>query len=446
MRRRRWMTVVALASVVAIAGAACSKKTTAPGGGNTGGNSQACSQDQFGCVTYKAGEPIQIGTLLSISGSTAFLGTDSQHGAALAIDYLDKKMDAKPGQLLGHPVQLVNEDDGCSAEGGQAGGQKLVGNPQLLAVIGTSCSSSALGVADKIFSDKGILLISPSNTNPNLTAQGTHQPFYLRTAHNDKIQGSVVADFTRQKLHAKTAATIHDESPYADALAAVFRANFEKLGGTIVPNGNQAIQSTDTDFHSLLTQIGQQKPDVLYYPDFDPACALIAKQSAEVQGLSNSSLIGSDGCLESAYLQTGGKGVFGTFASGPDFSSLAHTNDFYAKQFLPAYKEQFGTDPTAAFHAHAFDAMNILFKAADKVAIKGSDGTVSFPRTALKNAIFATKDYKGLTGTITCTPLGDCATSVTIAVFKAPNFPVEGGNPNSQPVFAETKTLAEVGG
>jgi branched-chain amino acid transport system substrate-binding protein len=444
MRKPKWLTVVALAGILAIAGAACSKKgTTATGGGAN--VQQKCSQDQFGCVTYKAGEPIQIGTLLSISGSTAFLGTDSQHGAALAIDYLDGKLDGKGGSLLGHPVKLINEDDGCSAEGGQSGGQKLVGNPQLLAVIGTSCSSAALGVADKIFSDKGILLISPSNTNPNLTAQGSHQPFYLRTAHNDKIQGLVVSDFTTKMLHAKTAATIHDESPYADALAAVFRENFQNQGGTIVPNGNQAIQSTDTDFHSLLTQIGQQKPDILYYPDFDPACALIAKQSQEVAGLSNSNLIGSDGCLETAYLQTGGKAVYGTYASGPDFSGLKQTNAFYRDQFLPAYKQQFGTAPTAAFHAHAFDAMNILFAAVKKAAIN-QGGTLTIPRTALKDAIFKTKNYKGLTGTITCTPLGDCATSVTIAVFKAPNLPVEGGKGNGQPVFKETKTLAQASG
>jgi branched-chain amino acid transport system substrate-binding protein len=436
------LTAVAIAGVLAVAAAACASNNQGGGGGGANAT-QKCNQDQFGCVVYKAGEPIQLGTLLAISGSTAFLGTDSQHGVQLAIDDLDGKLDGKAGTLLGHPVKMINEDDGCSAEGGQSGAQKLVGNPQLLAVIGTSCSSAALGVADKIFSDKGILLISPSNTNPNLTASGSHQPFYLRTAHNDKIQGSVVADFTVKKLHAKTAATIHDESPYADALAAVFRQNFEKLGGTIVPNGNQAIQSTDTDFHSLLTQIGQQSPDILYYPDFDPACALIAKQSAEVQGLSNTNLIGSDGCLETAYLQTGGNAVFGTYASGPDFSGLQQTNAFYRDQFLPAYKKQFGTQPTASFHAHAFDAANILFDAVKKAAIN-QGGTLSIPRTALKDAIFATKGYHGLTGTITCTPLGDCATSVTIAVFKAPNWPVEGGKGNGKPVFKETKTLAQV--
>jgi branched-chain amino acid transport system substrate-binding protein len=442
MVKSKWVGRVALVAILVTLGAACAKKNNSS---NTNAASTKCNADPFGCVVYKPGQPIKLGTLLSISGNTAFLGTDSQHGAQLALDYLDGKMDGKLGSLDGHTFTLDNQDDGCSKDGGQSGGTKLAADPQVVAVIGTSCSSSALGVADKIMSDKGILLISPSNTNPNLTAQGSHQPFYLRTAHNDKIQGAVVADFAFNNLHAMTAATIHDESPYADALAAVFRDDFMKLGGTITSNGNQAIMSADTDFKPLLTTIGQDHPDFLYYPDFDPACALIAKQAAQVSTLANTKLAGSDGCLESAYLQTGGSAVYGTYASGPDFSGLKTSSMFYADTFLPAYKSQFGTDPTASFHAHAFDAVNILLAAMKKVAIN-SGGTLSIPRTALKDAVYATKDYKGLTGTLTCVPLGDCATSVTIAVYKAPMLPVEGGDPNSQPVFMETKTLAEVGG
>lgn len=425
--------LVAVLAAVSLAAGACAKKEKVA--------EDACKA-QFGCVTFGAGEPIQVGTLLAISGNVAFLGLDSQRGVQLAIDNLDGKLDGTDGQLLGHAVTLVNEDDGCSKEGGQAGATKLAALPNIIAVIGTSCSSSALGVADKIFGDKGILLVSPSNTNPNLTAEGTHQPYYLRTAHNDRIQGAVVADFAYQKLGARTAATIHDESPYADALAAVFRAAFEKLGGTITVNGNQAIQSTDTNFKPVLTTIAADKPDFLYYPDFDPACALIAKQAKQVAGLENSKLAGSDGCLETAYLQTGGTAVNGTFASGPDLSKLKESSVF-KDEFLPTYKKRFGVDPTAAFHAHAYDAANILFEAIKKVAVQDAGGALSIPRAALKDAIFATKDHAGLSGSLTCVSLGDCATAVTIAVYEAPALPVEGGKPDAQPVFSETKTLAE---
>ena len=74
-----------------------------------------------------------------------------------------------------------------------------------MAVIGTSCSSAALGVADTILSEKGILLFSPSNTNPALTSEEAHQPFYARTAHNDRIQGAIVAEFALNELGAHQA-------------------------------------------------------------------------------------------------------------------------------------------------------------------------------------------------------------------------------------------------
>ncbi len=437
MTRPRWVVGAAVLGVIVLLAAGCAKKSS------TGGaNSAACKSDQFGCVVYQKGTPIKIATLLAITGDNKNLGLDSQHGAQLAADYLDGNFDGKNGQLFGHEVQLVNEDDGCKKEVGQAGATKIAADPTILSVIGTSCSSSALGVADTILSKKGMLLISPSNTNPNLTAQGTHQPFYLRTAHNDRIQGAVVADFAHNKLGAKTAATIHDESPYADGLAAVFRDVFQKLGGKIVDNGNQAIQSTDKDFKPVLNTLAQGKPDFIYYPDFIPACALIAKQARTIPALSSTKLMGSDGCQDPQYLKVGAKDVFGTWLSAPDVTAQTSTNAFYGQQFLPAYQKEFGTRPLSVFNAHAWDAMQILFTAI-KQAGKDDNGTLTISRTALKDAIFKTSDYKGLSGTLTCTPLGDCATAVSIAVYEVPGIPVEGGTPNAKPVFTETKTLAE---
>jgi hypothetical protein len=49
-----------------------------------------------------------------------------------------------------------------------------------------------------------------------------------------------------------------------------------------------------------------------------------------------------------------------------------------------------------------------------------------------------------MTGTITCNELGDCATDVTIGVFQAPAWPVEGGTPDATPVYTDTKSLADV--
>jgi branched-chain amino acid transport system substrate-binding protein len=446
MRDRRYLAILALVSALTLVAAACGDddegggETTATGGTPATG-AVDCEADEFGCVEIAAGEPITIASLLSISGETAFLGTDSNNGITLAIDNLDEALDATPGELLGHEVELQQEDDGCSAEGGQAGAEALAADPSIVAVIGTSCSSAALGVADTILGDVGMLLFSPSNTNPGLTSEEAHQPFYFRTAHNDLIQGAIVAEYVFNELGIDSAATINDESPYADGLAAAFRDTFEGLGGTIT--AVEQVNSADTDLGPVMNSIAEGDPGAVYGPNFNPVCALSATQGLDILPEGTVQL-GSDGCLESAFIETAGDLPAGYYyASSPDLTVFAE-GDFYQNDFLPAYQEQFGTEPTAVFHAHAYDAANILFDAIEQVAVDDGSGNLTISRTALRDAVQATSGYEGVTGIITCTPLGDCATDVTIGLFEYPNWPVEGGEDPDTPVYTDTKTLEDV--
>jgi branched-chain amino acid transport system substrate-binding protein len=436
MKHQRWFTTLVLLGVLSLVAAACAGDDE--GGGGAGGEVD-CATVEFGCVEVADGDPITLGSLLSISGDTASLGTDSNHGIELAIDNLDDTLDGTPGQLLGHDVELQQEDDLCSTEGGQAGGTALANDPSIVAVIGTSCSSAALGVADKLLSDKGILLFSPSNTGPSLTDPEQHEPFYARTAHNDRIQGAIVAEYVFNELGIDTAATINDESPYAAGLAEAFRNNFEAAGGTIT--AVEQIDSGDQDFSALLRSIAEGNPGALYFPDFNPACALITKQAADI--MPDAALLGSDGCLATEFFGTAGDAADGVYASSPDVT-VFQGGDFYKNEFLPAYEEQFGTAPTSVFHAHAYDATNILFDAIETVAIENDDGSLSIPRQALRDEVFATSGYEGITGIITCTDTGDCATDVTIGIFQAPGWPVEGGDPDAEAVYSDTKSLDDV--
>ena len=353
---------------------------------------------------------------------------------------MDGTFDQKDGQIDGHNITLVNVTDGCSADGGQAGATQLAANPQIVGVIGTSCSSASLGQADKIMSGKGITIISPSATNPALTTVGTHQPFWFRTAHNDRIQAAVVADFAYTNLGLKSAVTIHDESPYTQGLTDGFKANFTALGGTVA--SDQAVNSATKDFKALLTQIAQSPPDVIYAPDFNPVCALLAKQKSETSGLEHTVFMGSDGCSDSSYITVGGAAATtGTYLSGPDLSAFS-SGTFYQNEFLPAYEKLAGSKPISVFHAHAYDATNILLNAIKSVAVQGSDGSLTINRVALRDAVQATTNYQGIIGILSCTSSGDCATSVKIGVYKVPA--VGFVDPTAQPVFSETKTLAQV--
>jgi branched-chain amino acid transport system substrate-binding protein len=406
MKLSRLLVIVAVLSLVAVA---C--------GGGGGGTPEECEADEFGCVTVAAGEPIKLGTLQVITGENQTLGLDQQNGAELAIDYWgDNAFDGVVGQIAGHDIELVSEDEGCSAEGGTAGAQRLVTDTQIVAVIGTSCSSAALGVADKIFGDQGIPLVSGSNTSPALTNPGTHNPFYLRTAHNDSIQGAVVAQFAVEELGAASAATIHDGSPYAEGLANAFAAAFEEAGGTITDQ--VSIQVGESDYSSILTDLATGGPELLYYPIFVGEGGLITQQA--VENGSFQYLAGSDGMFTDDWIAAAGaENANGVFISGPDLSQLAGNEEFYRNEFLPAYNEAYG-EPTSVFHAHTFDATTMVLTAIESVGIEDGD-TLHIPRTAVRDALFAMENFPGLTGNLTCNENGDCQQSATIGVVTVEN-------------------------
>jgi branched-chain amino acid transport system substrate-binding protein len=352
-------------------------------------------EDPLGVVTIPPGEPVVIAGWGVSSGADASLGTDWMNSMKVVAD--DRGV-----ELLGHPLELVFEDGLCTPEGGATAAQKLAADPTIVGLIGSACSDETVGGIAAI-TNAGLSTISPSNTRPALTAADRGPEFagYLRTAHNDLVQGAFVADFAYNTLGAKTAATIHDGSAYAEALQQVFQDNFIAAGGQVVTV--QAVQKGQTDMKPVLTVIANAPaPDVIYLPIFTAEGAFVIAQSKEVAGLENTALIGSDGMFSQDMVNGAGPAAVGVYLSSP-----AVTGDAYA-EFLAKYEEINGVRPPQAFHAHGADAMNILLNAIEQVAVQGDDGTLYVPKGALRDALYATEGYEGLTGTVTCGDTGDC--------------------------------------
>jgi branched-chain amino acid transport system substrate-binding protein len=361
--------------------------------------------DPLGVVTIKPGEPIHIAYWLVTAGPDSTLGIDARRGAEIAID------DIK-GTLLGHKIKFDGQDTGCNAEGGQAAATKLASDPTIVAAIGSNCSSEAKPGAPILW-NVGISTVSPSNTAPYLTdpKRGPTYDGYLRTAHNDKVQGAVAADFALKSLKVKKAATIHDGSVYAEQLANVFAETFKKNGGTIV--AQEAVAPTDTDMKPVLTKIATAKPEFIYYPIFIAAAGHITRQVKEVSGLEKIALMSADGAYSVDFYKAAGEAAVGMYHSSPDYEAFGKVYEDFIQKHIKKYNEK----TLSTFHAHAYDAANMIFKAIEKVAKKEKDGTLYIGRKALRDALYATKGMKGITGTITCNQYGDCA-DPKIAVYK----------------------------
>src|SRR3954463_9448825 len=152
--------------------------------------------DEIGVVRVPKGAPIQIGGYWVLTGPDAALGVDERRGAEIAL--IDRK-----STLAGHPVRLVVEDDGCSAEGGQTAAIKLAANPAIVIVLGPGCSGAATAAAPILWK-VGMVNIGTASSAPSLTAPDRKPGFdgFLRTIFSDLHQGDADARWLHDTLKA----------------------------------------------------------------------------------------------------------------------------------------------------------------------------------------------------------------------------------------------------
>lgn len=384
--------------------------------------------DALGCVDIAAGEPVHVAYWGVLSGADGTLGEDSKRGVEIAIDDMG-------GTFHGHDILLTTEDALCTPDGGATAATKLATDSSIVALIGSSCSDETVGGIATI-TNAGLTTISPSNTRPALSDpnRGPDYDGYLRTAHSDAFQGKAVADFAYNVLGARKAATIHDGSAYAEALQQVFVDNFVALGGEVT--AQEAVAKDATDMRPVLTTIAAGAPDFLYYPVFVAAGGYITAQVREIAGLENVAIAGSDGIFTPDFIEAGGANTEGMYLSSPDFSLFPAG---YAA-FIEKHQAKYGEAPLSIFHAHAYDATNIIFAALESVVVEDADGTLHVGRQALRDAIYATTAFPGITGTLSCSPSGDCGAPV-IAVYQIVSSdpatwnPQDEANPNPKKIY-----------
>jgi branched-chain amino acid transport system substrate-binding protein len=309
-------------------------------------------------------------------------------------------------QILGHPIQFIAEDSLCNAEGGQAAATKLASIPDVVAVLGPDCSSSATPGAPILW-NAGIVSIGTSTTAPSLTAPDRSADYdgFLRTIYSDADAGPIDAEYFYNNLECRTLATIHDGSPYAAQLAKAAADHFRELGGEVV--AEEAVAPTDVDMRPVLTGIAAKQPCLLYYPIFVAAAAQITSQAPDIPGLENTKIMGSSALLAPGFLEAAGDA-----AVGFEFTNVDTTPEAMGEQYPPfveAYEAKFGEKPIQAFHANAYDGAKVLIAAIEDTAVQGDDGTLYIGRQALRDALFATKGYDGVSGLIECDENGQCA-------------------------------------
>ena len=329
----------------------------------------------FAALTV-AQEEIVVGEFASLTGGSASFGQSSHKGTALAIDELNAG-----GGVLGKKVRLVTEDDQSLAGQPATIVRKLISQDKVIAVLGEVASSKSLEAAP-ICQQNKIPMISPASTNPKVTEVGD---YIFRICFIDPFQGTVMAKFALSKGWKKVAVLTDVKQDYSVGLAEFFVKHFTANGGQIVKE--QKYSTGDKDFKPQLTSIKAARPEALFVPGYYAEVALIGKQ-ARLLGV-KAPLLGGDGWVGDSLLKVAGNSLDGSFFSchfSADDKSPA------VQGFVAKYKAKYGAVPDD-MAALGYDSAMILAE-----AIKRAGGTES---AKLRDAIAATRDYKGITGVIT---------------------------------------------
>jgi len=296
---------------------------------------------------------IKIGHVGPTSGGIAHLGKDNENAARLAVEDANAKGISIGGKKV--KFELVPEDDAADPKQATTVAQKLV-DAKVAGVIGHLNSGTSIP-ASSIYNTAGIPQISPSATNPKLTAQGFKGVF--RTVANDIAQGGAIGTFAVKGMGGKKIAIIDDKTAYGVGLADEAEKAIKAAGGAIVIREALANEK-EQDFKGVLTKVKAKNPDVIMFGGMDAQMGPMMKQMKAL-GI-KAKAIGGDGAQTGEFIKLAGdagEGAYATLAGLPK-EKMPQGAAFYDK-----YKAKFNLE-VQAYAPFTYDATNILIEAMQK--------------------------------------------------------------------------------
>ena len=376
----RWIRIL-LVLLLASAWGGCVQEPECPGG----------------CVEIPEGESIRLGVALALTGEVGDVGEQGARAVELAVA-------ARDG-LAGFEVELLTEDSACTAAGGLSAMEVLEIRSGYVGAIGPSCSVAA----EAILADGAPLgpLVSPSNTSPLLTTPAVHQPGYYRVAPSDAHQAERMGEYIVDMLGVERAVVISDGSELMSAMGGAFNVGLVAAGGLTL-GGLELGDDLDELALILTPEVNVVQLAYLALPAGRAAEALTwIRARPEYDELL---LAGSENLDQPVFLEA--EGADGTLLTR---FALNHSQAGY-EGFVTAWEQRYDDTPTAPFHAHAWDATQLMFAGLDAVAEVDVRGTLWIDRDGLLDALHAVQGLPALTGVLGCDELGDCAAPTPVDV------------------------------
>jgi branched-chain amino acid transport system substrate-binding protein len=329
----------------------------------------------------EATHTIKIGIAGPMTGGDAKMGQDFERAGRLVLE-------ERKGQVAGHKIEFLVEDDKADPKEAVAVANKLV-NAGVKAVVGHYNSSCSIPASD-IYNEASIIQITPTSSNPKFTERGYKMIYRIIT--RDDQQGVFVADYLKNQVKAQRVAIIHDKTTYGQGLAEETRNAMEKLG--MKPIFFEAITRGEKDFTPVVTKLKATNPDYTYFTGYYAEGGILVRQFRDL-GVPGQFFAG-DANQDQIFIETAGKAAEGVIMSSSPLPEQLPS----AAEFVKKYIAKNGPNPGPFVH-YNYDAFNVLFMAMEKAGKE-----IDNPK-AVNEEIKKIKGYKGASGVLSFNEKGD---------------------------------------
>lgn len=331
----------------------------------------------------RAMEPVKIALILSETGAAARENLPAKKAALLAVEEINAQ-----GGFIGHNVDLVVLDNQSTPLGSKAAAQAAI-DLNVTAVVGAFRSSHSLPMA-YLFEVAKIPMITPSSTNPEITRAGS---YIFRACFIDSFQGNVMAQFARTDLDADNAVVLANANEnYSVSLAKYFEAFFTKNGGTVLWAGSY--KGNAVDFGDILGRVNKLRPDVVFVPGYSRDSGLLINQAVKM-GI-GTTFLGGD-AWGTQINEYAGESLRGAYCSSQWHPDVPYDRNTHLKKI---FKEKYGIEHIENMRIPlTYDSLWLL---ANAVRMAGS-----IERSRIRDALSATRGFKGATGIISFNENGD---------------------------------------
>jgi ABC-type branched-subunit amino acid transport system substrate-binding protein len=350
---------------------------------------EEATEEETGAVEpVGSGETIKIATQSPLSGPQAAIGVGIRNGAELGLDQLSQELID-----LGFEVELAPFDDEAQQEKGVANANNIAADSEILCVVGHLNSGVALA-ALPVYQNASVTMMSPANTNPNITEGGFENAF--RVVGRDDVQGVVGEQFAREELGIETVYIIHDQTDYGQGVAEFFRQSAEDNGLEVL--GFEGTQEQSV-FDSILTPIQAANPDLIYFGGIYSQAGPFFRQARD-RGIT-AEFMGPDGMDNAELAELAGEAV-----SGMHYTSVAAPVSQFpdAAQFAEDYEAAYG-ETAPPFSPQSYDSMGLCITAIADAAVEA--GGLPTREQVVDAMASLDEPYEGITGSYEFNDEGD---------------------------------------